>query len=260
MADVAVEPDPQPLSLRLPQRRFLRRRRGRLQRGRDGGAGRQRRPPFARVRAAGRDSHHRFAADLHRHRSAARQGRARQIAERQYPDLRRTIREGFVRYAFTRFNIPYVVSIQCLDSAARSNRLSCREASHVAEHFLKSLRIVGGKPVPAATGDRVSHRRTARGTFAGLHLSAAGRIDRQFRLSPRRRTAGPDRVCANPFSDRAGAGVREFAVVHELGRLLSEGPLSASARQGRCLSLPAERQEAHLRRVGGRELLLSLAG
>ena len=34
----------------------------------------------------------------------------------QYPDLRRTIREGFVRYAFTRFNIPYVVSIQCLDS------------------------------------------------------------------------------------------------------------------------------------------------
>jgi hypothetical protein len=66
----------------------------------------------------------------------------------QYPDLRRTIREGFVRYAFTRFGIPYVAQIQCLDSAARSNRLSCREASHVAEHFLKSLRIVGGRPSP----------------------------------------------------------------------------------------------------------------
>lgn len=66
----------------------------------------------------------------------------------QYPDLRRTIREGYVRYAFTRFNVPYVASIQCLDSVARSNRLSCREAAVVAEHFLKTLRIVGGKPVP----------------------------------------------------------------------------------------------------------------
>ncbi len=79
----------------------------------------------------------------------------------QYPDLRRIIREGFVRYAFTRFNIPYVVSIQCLDSAARSNRLSCREASTVAEHFLKNLRIVGGKPVPAASADCVCRRRAA---------------------------------------------------------------------------------------------------
>jgi len=35
-----------------------------------------------------------------------------------------------------------------LDSSARTGRLSCREASNVAEHFLKSLRIVGGKPSP----------------------------------------------------------------------------------------------------------------
>lgn len=66
----------------------------------------------------------------------------------QYPDLRRTIREGFVRYAFTRFGIPYVVSIQCLDSTPRSNRLGCREASPVAEQVLKNLRVVGGKPSP----------------------------------------------------------------------------------------------------------------
>ena len=31
----------------------------------------------------------------------------------QFPDLRRFIREGYVRYAFTRFGVPYVVSIQC---------------------------------------------------------------------------------------------------------------------------------------------------
>ncbi|WP_438277616.1 M23 family peptidase [Nitrobacter sp.] len=65
----------------------------------------------------------------------------------QFPDLRRIIREGDVRYAFTRFGVPYVVSIHCLDSAPRANRLACREASVVAERFLKALRIAGGRPL-----------------------------------------------------------------------------------------------------------------
>jgi len=64
----------------------------------------------------------------------------------QYPDLRRVIREGFVRYAFTRFGIPYVVSIYCRDGPPRGRRLSCREASGVAERFLKALRVAGGTP------------------------------------------------------------------------------------------------------------------
>jgi murein DD-endopeptidase MepM/ murein hydrolase activator NlpD len=64
----------------------------------------------------------------------------------QYPDLRRFIREGYVRYAFTRFGVPYVVSIQCLDSAPRVRRLACREAYPVAERFLKALRVAGGLP------------------------------------------------------------------------------------------------------------------
>ena len=64
----------------------------------------------------------------------------------QYPDLRRFIREGYVRYAFTRFGVPYVVSIQCLDSAPRTRRLACREAYPVAERFLKALHIAGGSP------------------------------------------------------------------------------------------------------------------
>ncbi|UFZ08236.1 M23 family metallopeptidase [Bradyrhizobium ontarionense] len=63
-----------------------------------------------------------------------------------YPDLRRFIREGYVRYAFTRFGVPYVVSIQCLDSAPRPRRLACREAYPIAERFLKSLRLAGGLP------------------------------------------------------------------------------------------------------------------
>jgi hypothetical protein len=64
----------------------------------------------------------------------------------QFPDLRRFIREGYVRYAFTRFGVPYVVSIQCLDSAPRERRLACREAYPVAERFLKALHIAGGQP------------------------------------------------------------------------------------------------------------------
>src|SRR6202012_2775831 len=64
----------------------------------------------------------------------------------QFPDLRRFIREGYVRYAFPPFGFPYGVSIQCLDSAPRERRLACREAYPVAERFLKALRIAGGQP------------------------------------------------------------------------------------------------------------------
>jgi len=78
----------------------------------------------------------------------------------QFPDLRRFIREGYVRYAFTRFGVPYVVSIQCLDSSPRARRLACREAYPVAERFLKALRIAGGQPsrprmaIPPALAER----------------------------------------------------------------------------------------------------------
>ena len=51
-----------------------------------------------------------------------------------------------MRYAFTRFGVPYVVSIQCLDSAPHARRLACREASAVAERFLKALHVAGGQP------------------------------------------------------------------------------------------------------------------
>jgi hypothetical protein len=82
----------------------------------------------------------------------------------QFPDLRRFIREGYVRYAFTRFGVPYVVSIQCLDSAPRARRLACREAYPVAERFLKALHVAGGLPsrprmdVPAELAERPVER------------------------------------------------------------------------------------------------------
>jgi murein DD-endopeptidase MepM/ murein hydrolase activator NlpD len=82
----------------------------------------------------------------------------------QFPDLRRFIREGYVRYAFTRFGVPYVVSIQCLDSAPRPQRLACREAYPVAERFLKALRIAGGQParprmdIPSGIAERLPEK------------------------------------------------------------------------------------------------------
>ena len=81
-----------------------------------------------------------------------------------FPDLRRFIREGYVRYAFTRFGIPYVVSIQCLDSTPRPRRLACREAYPVAERFVKALRVAGGLPsrlrmdVPSGVAERPLQR------------------------------------------------------------------------------------------------------
>ncbi|MGL9617804.1 M23 family peptidase [Bradyrhizobium sp. U531] len=62
-----------------------------------------------------------------------------------YPDLRKFIREGYVRYAFSRFGVAYVVSVQCLDSVAKPRRLACKEAYPVAERFLKALRVAGGQ-------------------------------------------------------------------------------------------------------------------
>jgi murein DD-endopeptidase MepM/ murein hydrolase activator NlpD len=82
----------------------------------------------------------------------------------QFPDLRRFIREGYVRYAFTRFGVPYVVSIQCLDSTPSPRRLACREAYPIAERFLKALRIAGGLPsrprmdIPSGMAERPAQR------------------------------------------------------------------------------------------------------
>jgi hypothetical protein len=73
-----------------------------------------------------------------------------------YPDMRRFIREGYVRYAFTRFGAAYVVSIQCLDSMAKPRRLACKEAYPVAERFLRALRVAGGqrmRPLNDVTSD-----------------------------------------------------------------------------------------------------------
>jgi hypothetical protein len=129
----------------------------------------------------------------------------------QYPDLRRTIREGFVRYAFTRFNAPYVVSIQCLDSVARSSRLSCREASTVAEHFLKSLRIAGGKPVPPRPA------------------IASAVVERPAALSPDFTYRPPGELIANSGYRRAG-GHADRTVYAQIRFPIEQAPAYANSQ------------------------------
>jgi hypothetical protein len=64
-----------------------------------------------------------------------------------FPDIRRVILESHVRYTFTRYGVPYAVSIQCYDAAPRPRRLSCKYADRVAARALRALRLAGGRPL-----------------------------------------------------------------------------------------------------------------
>jgi len=64
------------------------------------------------------------------------------------PGLRRVLREAHLRYAFERFGVPYVVSIQCFNGRVTARRLSCKDADQVAARFLRALNVAGGTPQP----------------------------------------------------------------------------------------------------------------
>jgi murein DD-endopeptidase MepM/ murein hydrolase activator NlpD len=69
--------------------------------------------------------------------------------EADFPGIRRIFLENRVRYAFERFGVPYVVSVDCFDASfARYRHLACRDADRVIERFLRSLHIAGGAPQP----------------------------------------------------------------------------------------------------------------
>ena len=134
----------------------------------------------------------------------------------QFPDLRRFIREGYVRYAFTRFGVPYVVSIQCLDSAPRARRLACREAYPVAERFLKALRIAGGQPSRPRMDIPSDHRR------------AAGRTRRPISPIVRAATSSPTAAIANRAAVPISPPIRKSGF-----RWKSPRPSSTRNRSGR---------------------------
>jgi murein DD-endopeptidase MepM/ murein hydrolase activator NlpD len=65
-----------------------------------------------------------------------------------FPGIRRTFLENYVRYTFVRYGAPYVVAIECFDGGSRYRKIACRDADKVAVRFLKALRVVGGAPQP----------------------------------------------------------------------------------------------------------------
>ncbi len=66
--------------------------------------------------------------------------------ETDFPGIKRVFLENYVRYAFTRYGVPYVVAIECFDGPSRYRKIACKDADKVAIRFLKSLKLVGGRP------------------------------------------------------------------------------------------------------------------
>ena len=168
----------------------------------------------------------------------------------QFPDMRRFIREGYVRYAFTRFGVPYVVSIQCLDSAPRARRLACREAYPIAERFLKALRIAGGQP--AQPRHDISSEIAERPTAVSPDFTYYPGGDIIARSSVRRRGGRADFAAYSQIRfplERAPTAIRS----QSFGRKNSEsGPrrLSVAGQFLRSPQLPGRAMRRRLRAPG----------
>jgi hypothetical protein len=67
-----------------------------------------------------------------------------------FPGIKRVYLESAARYIFTRYGVPYVVSIECHDGGMRFHKTSCRDADRLAIRFLRSLQVAGGTPQPQA--------------------------------------------------------------------------------------------------------------
>ena len=168
----------------------------------------------------------------------------------QFPDMRRFIREGYVRYAFTRFGVPYVVSIQCLDSAPRARRLACREAYPIAERFLKALRVAGGQP--AQPRHDISSEIAERPAAASPDFTYYPGGDIIARSSVRRRGGRADFVAYSQIRfplEKAPAAIRS----QSFGRKKSEGGprrLSVAGQFLRSPQLPGRAMRRRLRASG----------
>ncbi len=73
----------------------------------------------------------------------------------KFPGIKRILSENHVRYAFERFGVPYVVSIQCYDRRPARRYLTCREADPIAQRFLNRLAVAGGTPAGAPTQPKI---------------------------------------------------------------------------------------------------------
>jgi murein DD-endopeptidase MepM/ murein hydrolase activator NlpD len=66
--------------------------------------------------------------------------------EKAFPNIRRFVLENYLRYAFEKYGMTYVVSISCFDGRPRARWISCTQADRVAQVFLNALNLAGGNP------------------------------------------------------------------------------------------------------------------
>ena len=139
----------------------------------------------------------------------------------QFPDLRRFIREGYVRYAFTRFGVPYVVSIQCLDSTPRRAAAGLPRGLSGRRAFPEGAAHRRRPAVAAAHGYSVRDRRAAGGSARPISPIA------------RAATSSPAAALANRAATPTSPPIRKSAFRWRRPRPSSTRNPSTQARQDR---------------------------
>ena len=133
-----------------------------------------------------------------------------------FPGIRRVYLESAARYTFTRYGVPYVVSIECHDGGMRFHKMSCRDADRIAIRFLRSLQVAGGTPHPQ-TGPAQPGRVTA------------DTIDRPQAQSPTFTYHSPGGLL--PGSGMRGhSGRADYAVYSKIRFPLAEAPAFANSQ------------------------------
>ena len=138
--------------------------------------------------------------------------------EADFPGITRRYLENHVRYTFTRFGVPYVVSTDCFDGrTARFRHMACRDAHRVIVHFLRSLHLVGGVPAPAGAAQ------------AATPAAAPRPIERPPEASPTFTYYAPGRLA--PGTGRHGGGGRADDTVYAAIRFpLADAPAFANTQ------------------------------
>ena len=181
----------------------------------------------------------RVVADLRARRATARPGFTRSRSSNpNFLGIRRVILESRLRYIFTRFGVPYFVSIaSSTDPEARAGFRAGRRVGRAPLHEGAQHRR---RRAARRTGEgRAGRDRAAGCGVSRLHLYCTRRHPARHRHARAKRNAGHDGLFQNSFSDGACSGLHQLAIVHELGQLRSDRPHRARRTwQGRRLSLP----------------------
>ncbi len=138
----------------------------------------------------------------------------------EFPGITRSFLENNVRFTFTRYGVPYVVSMMCFDGGtARFRRMACRDANRVIAHFLRSLHLVGGAPPSPPAPTAVASHDTASDI-------APHPVDRPAALSPTFTYYPAGRLATG--TDRHGNGGRPDDTVYAAIRFpLADAPAFA---------------------------------